>query len=792
MKDFTFSLPAPKNGGKISAFNYSCSLNNLTGSWYAQVAGGSFKAGNSISFANVLTGGVISKAYKDADGLWHLEGYDAGIKLARSLPDVSELPEGDAKNVIQYIADFCDIDLSMQGKGLEGFNVRSIISGSTCAEAILELSMFSGCIAFIDNNGKLNVQSPANRDAQYNFDDVIDDNGSDIDLDGYATHVLVALHRRKDKNEDNENNSEGEQHQVTHYVGKTPDTSPETKTYSGSFSNGTYSITILEPFNVIKEAKTEITENNVTVQTEENHDYEYKHKIIWREKQEYVLFAFIEKGYTLKKTTSGNYGSEENGELEFEEITSETLTRNFSIYDAIGVPQDWDGQIDMVSSETITRSTQRNKGKNPKENMPPYAPAYDSKITRNFSRENFGKGFLCKETESSYELRQVGSIAPVKKDGKLIPHFIQNTNLAIQTHSTPQWVEVNTFRTYYEQYNDDGACIISTRSEYSDDGAAWFIAHALNDTGDEELNSYEKSYSKFSQSSHGLQVSFNASGIFPAWQFIELQGRMKSYDDVDNEEGQALGNIDDWYYNGEYIHSDLCPHYNSTNTLCNVYKLAYSNSAKREKGYLHIHKGRTNGWLYCSRAVEALKLARKQENSKLEKVTIGTASAGGSSKVGYRRDFYIDDIINDDTAQELANNIAANILTVKRNKGIRKTVTIPYNTTYSLDGYIVEISHDWANLQSSITYLDTGFIPEFLIPQSVSSIAAFVSARENSRCNIPMYGYVTSVDDNNVYVKIDNSTITCNSKLRNLGQNDIVLVAFPAGNKFRGQVIARL
>lgn len=202
MKTLDFNFSATKNGGKITAFNYSRRLNELAGSWTLQAAGGNFTAGDSISFAGVMNNGIISKAQKDSSGLWHVEGYDAGVRLMRSTPNIEDLPEGNAKTVIQYLATFCGITLTMTANGLEGFNVRSLISGSTCAEAVLELAMLSGYVAFIDNSGRLCVQSPAAKSTP-TFDDVIDDSGSDFDLDGYATQVTVLLRKSSIQPKDN-------------------------------------------------------------------------------------------------------------------------------------------------------------------------------------------------------------------------------------------------------------------------------------------------------------------------------------------------------------------------------------------------------------------------------------------------------------------------------------------------------------------------------------------------------------------------------------------------------------
>lgn len=785
MRTLDFSLNDTKNGGKITAFSYSHGLNELCGSWRASIAGGNFKAGNSISFSNVLTDGIIFKALKDGSGLWHIDGYDAGIKLMRSTPEISDLPEGNAKTVLQYIAGFCGITLVMTGNGLSGFNVRSIVSGSTCAEAVLELAMFSGCIAFIGNDGKLYVKPPATKAAP-TLSNIIDDTGSDFDLDGYATQVSVILSRRS---EDTEDNSSGGGN--VYYTGKTPSTTPTRNTYTGSFSNGSYKFVILEPFGVTESAETTITENAITIHSVETHNFTYKHKIIWRGNQEYVLFAFFENASSLTKTTTGTYSTQNSGNLSFSETTTETMSRSLSVFDAVGVPDDWAGQIDMVDSETVTRSTVREGGKAVTADMPPYSPPFDTQITRKFTRGLRGKNLLCSETEKHYEARQVGSISPVKVNGVNVPHFLLNSNLAIQSHSTPQWVLVNTYRTYYEQYNEDGDCVISTRSEYSDDGAQWLAQNALSDTGDNDLNDYQKAYAKFSQHSHGLEVSIGQSIISQPWHFLELQGRMKNKSG-DDENGTVLGNLSDWYNNGEFLPLDTCPFYNSSANSCNIYKLA---SYPIHGQGCYMKRGNFN-WKDCERSKAALSLARQQEASQLNAPIIGTASLSStpahSPTVGYKREIYVDEIISDEVAQSIADNIAANILAVKGTKGLRKTVTVPYSPSILPDGAIVEVAHDWENLTSSVTYRDTGNIPDFLVPQSVSGIADFVAARGASRLSVPQYGVVVSVSEGKAVVKVGNNSVNCTTKLKNLGVHDNVLVSFPSGNKLRGQVISRL
>lgn len=783
MKTLDFNLPDSKNGGKITAFNYSHSLNELVGSWSANIAGGTFKVGNSISFGNVLKNAIITRAYKDSSGLWHIEGKDAGIKLMRSTPDAADLPKGDARTVIRYLADFCDIDssISVGNHGLTGFNVRSVITGSTCAEAILELAMFSGYIAFIDNNGKLNVKKPAMSTPSFSGADIIDDSGSDFDLDGYATHVLVSLTR---KNVENDSGDDDEQ--VEYYSGTTPSTNTEIVSYSGLLPNGHYSYDILKPFNVTKRAYSSITQNGVTVTNTEEHNYDYKHKTIWRDNTEYVLFAFCEKSYTLTRITEGEYTTQAGNTAHFKETTTETMQRSFSGKSNLGVPDDWTDEIDFVSSESIQRSTVREGSAVPDDNMPAYAPPFDSQITRTFTRSNFGKYMFCNEVEQSYEARQVGSIAPIKVEGKLVPHFLQGSNLAIQTHSTPQWVLVNRYTDYYEQYNDDGDCIISTKSEYNDDGSKWMSEHSMNSTGDDNLDALQEAYAKFSQLSNGLEVNI-AQSNFSAnqWQFIELQGRTKSY----TQQTTVLDNVSEWYDNGQYIYFERCPHYK--NSSCTVFALDENENPSiacfRKKGTLF--------WTHCPRAEAALNLARQNDNALINSIIIGTASASGMHKkfVGYQRDVYIDEVISDNDAQSIADTIAENILAIKGKKGIRKTVTVPYDPSYSPNGWIIDVAHDWENLTTSVTYLDeTDNLPDFLISQSVASIASFVAARENSRNNASRYGKVTAVSGNTYTVNVAGTLTKCTTKLKNIRADDVVLVSFPAGNKLNGVIINRL
>ncbi len=797
MQTITYNLNQNLNGGKITSFNYSRSLNEIGGTWDAEVAGGNFLAGSNITISGVLTGGVISNAYKDNQGLWHIEGYDAGIKLMRTTPAASLLPTGNARSVISYLAKFCRITLQMSENGLSGFNVRSAVTGTTCAEAILELAMLSGLIAYINNDGKLCVTTPSS--VPPSFSTIIDDSGSSIDLDGYATQVTVVINRRK---ESKENTNSGK----TKYSGRTPASSPHEENTSGSFNftdsegisvSGSYDITKLEPFGVVKSATHTVTRDGITVTNEEEHDYRYHSKKIWRGDQEYVLFAFCEEGYTHTKIIEGDYRRADSSTTHLKEITTEKLERDFSMGNMPWFPSDWTNQLWYVSKETKTRSTVREGGETPLSNMPSYSPPFDSKITREFSRHELGNSVVCVETEISYESRQVGNIAPVIQDG--IPKIFQQSNsyLAIPTHSTPEWVKIEKYKTYYERYDNDGACEVSAQSEFNDNGSKWLVQNLpekkANATElEQKIAQYQEDYSKFSQISSGLQVSTNGGGIAQDnWKFIELAGRTRTYKENENN-NPSSATMADWYNNGTYVQSKTCPHLESSDKKCSIYGISavgdFDGDACPYKKF---------GWRNCVRAIAALEQARREYDTPLlDTPVISVKSKGASSTTpaaGYQREIYVDDIISESDAQKIADNIANNILKVKGTKGIRKSVVIPYDPSLMPNGNIISVEHNWANLQTTINYLTSGTIPNFMIPSSVAGIASIISDRDAGRRTKPMSGTVTTInDDKSVIVQIGGMSYTCDTKLVNLGTGDAVLVSFTSGNSLRGQIIERL
>ena len=805
----TFALPGEKEGGKLINFTYSRSLGELVGTWNAEIANApknAFTAGDTFSMP-CMANGYIERVWTDPDGMTHLNGKDAGVKLMRSTPSAQVLATGGASSVIDDLAGFCDMPCSVGG-GLEGFNVRSAVTGTTCAEAILELAMLSGCIAYIDNSGKLQVQPPAKNWALPNIQ--LDDSGSELDLDGYASQVTVVVTRRKKTIAEEE--PEGGR---TYWRGTTHDGHIERDTsISGTFRytdadnkdvSGSYAMTILRPIDAIEETSTTITRDGVTITTVETHDIDYYDKLTTRGDQEFRLFAWAERGYEITKTTEGSYLNAQMRAVSFKETTTETMTRTFDIFDVPWIDEDRKNnnpKLNMVARETIERVTVRD-GTPPDANMPTFAPPFDMKLVREYKRMDFGRGLLISEVETKYEARQIGQIAKVKtldpETGTIKPITVFQglRHLALTTHTSPVWVPIVTVRTTYERYKDDGSCEVSTRSEWCDEGAKWLLANGLTATGDEEVDKAQENYAKFTQKASGLSVSLEGSSAGSVWQFLELPGRVKVF----VEGTQYGGNAKEWYLNGSYVPSKICPHYESNDRQCGIYGISAIGDFNGEKC---PQRGR--GWQSCIRAKAALEQARSEEDRPLLEAP-GVGKAGTASSItrtsptgnvihlpaaGYQREIYIDDIISEGTAQSIANQAAANILSVKKKKGLQRTVVIPYEPSVVPDGYVTSVNHDWANMSTTVSYRDTGYVPQFAVSPSVSGISDGVSGRNAGRRTRPMSGTVQSIQNGIVMVLINGMTYPCSTKLVNIGVGDSVLVSFSSGNSMHGHIVERM
>lgn len=461
------SLNENLNGGKVIDFVYDRNLNSLVSDWSAKVYGGTFVAGNTITFQGAMTNGYILRAYVDSDGFWQLSGKDAGIRLMRTLPIDNEgknLPKNTGIiGLIRHLATFCGLTLTTEETEPSGFNkihCRCLVSGQTCAEAIAELALYGGMVCYITNSGKLCVTTVSKTGTSFDDNTVIEDNNSVIDSEGYADYVTVNLARDVTEDDETEKETIGESPSFSTKVIEGTYTVGEQNTYFSGIDDilddygkkgigltGSYKVTLHKPLGFVTNYEAKVkTDEGLQITFTEEHNYDIKTKTKWRgeddeDQTEVMMVAFAESNYKTTKEVKGKYTAtfgDDTLELEFTETTTEEMHRYFKKYDEVNelsIPYqykvDWSdvtSEVLPVSEETILRYTKRTGQDNdpiPNNDYPlrQYTPPFDSNIRRVYRRFREHRNqtmIVCSEVEVTYKAEDVGTITALRQNDKLL------------------------------------------------------------------------------------------------------------------------------------------------------------------------------------------------------------------------------------------------------------------------------------------------------------------------------------------------------------------------------------
>jgi len=198
-------VTAPALPSGYISFEYSRGVRALIGQWSARVVagGGSPLLGGSWSVPGFMEDGIITEVTVvgtvDGQNVYDLQGYDAGFRLMKSPPLAHQITSSELGNVIKEIAGFCGLASDVTLEGYSELDFRHCVQGQTAANAILDLAMLGGSIAFITPSGTLRVSPPLEVDS-IPGDHLRLGNAAQraLDLEGYASAVLVILHRRGD------------------------------------------------------------------------------------------------------------------------------------------------------------------------------------------------------------------------------------------------------------------------------------------------------------------------------------------------------------------------------------------------------------------------------------------------------------------------------------------------------------------------------------------------------------------------------------------------------------------
>jgi len=226
IQQISITVPGSINGHELLDFNYQRQPRQLVGSWSAVLKSGSapFTAGDDFTVPGWMQGGIVTDVQNNRDGSWSLSGNDAGARLLVAIP--GNLADGSLEQLLTALASHCGVYASVAVSPIGTSKCKTLITGSTCADAIVELAAYGGSVAYIRRDGTLQVSSPASSYSPPSI--ILRDEGTSIDTDGLITGASVLLTRRAEPEDPGGTPPE------SWWVGTTPDGWLSTESSSGN------------------------------------------------------------------------------------------------------------------------------------------------------------------------------------------------------------------------------------------------------------------------------------------------------------------------------------------------------------------------------------------------------------------------------------------------------------------------------------------------------------------------------------------------------------------------------
>ena len=778
MKLLHIDEPASHHSREILDYNYTRSVKDLLGGWRLVLEGTRaepfpFVLGDTMTLPGLAGQGIITSIQRGEYGQFLLTGQDNGLKLSKTLPEESFLREGDVDTAIQHICEYCGIEVV----GACNLNVPAsgLITGTTCIEAVQELAMLSGKITYIDNQGRLVIARPSLTAPA--FDTILSEESYKIDTDSYATGCTVIVQRRK------KSNAEKTGGVKIAWFGSTPSGMLDVVTYDGTntFENGhvTYEVEIYMPINAPKRTAYTIIDGTVSKTYISEYTYDVDSDVEVRGDREYRVWQWAMLTEIITTDITGVLTVADGSTIATSEHTVKTTTRSY----------DLDGNLISEVAESVTS---KNSDANTIGFIPP-APPFDYRVERKYETLGLGASKLMTEIEERYDKQAITRLVPVidgTTDERISQTLPSGTRFVLLPQSyTDEWVLVTTTKTVHEIFEDD-TCVARMTSSHSDKGGAFLLKHGYvipADIEDIGIGESEKAYTALDTLSDRTNIEFlpGSSSLAGDRQTLEQEGRQKVYITT---EGNTNVNGDEWYFEGDYVPSRICPHY--SNSTCRMAALEILNPTF--SGNKCPYHG--VGWRSCERAVAALERARSDEsdNKLLEAPVI---CAVGSGDLWISREIYLDtDDLTEEQATSVGTIIATNILAAKAGlRGAIRTIVVPLNAALMPTGAIISVQHDWQAMHTTLEIRQNMEIPSILLPNTVSGAATIVAAREWRRQQRGYIGKVVSIDDDNIInVLVANRGIKCRTRLKYVVAGDSVLIALPAGNGSYGIVMERL
>ncbi|MDD4835476.1 MAG: hypothetical protein PHU72_00015 [Dethiosulfovibrio sp.] len=766
-------------------FVYNRELRALVGTWSGRVLlQNPPELGQDWDVPGIMEKGILCQANRqgnveDGRSLWAVSGYDAGFRLMKSPVLPHQLNGSSVGSVLSEVVKECGLKVDVTLAADLPVDARPLATGQTAANVVLDLSAMAGAIAYMLPDGTLKV-APPRPCGKYPCKGLMLDHveSRSLDMDGYASGVVVVLGRRGDApdgSDDDPNSKPGWN------PGVTPSGSLKSVTKWGTTAlpGGTLSwrYTMLTPINVVSEyeatlhlpgagiRKSVVAKYSYDVQTgvARSGDQEHRH---WK--------------YCLLSAKSGEVSVVDALYYDSEKGQSETV------------------RVERHMEHTVTRSYDMDKTHITQEvselrSYDPGAPSsvpFAQKVERAWTWDD-DRGYRgLSERTWTYEERDVGEAdiistpdgSPVKwrsSDG-------MERYILLPGYQTTAMVKRERHRQTDEIFDDDGNCVSRIERETDDNGLADMLARGLygNLYGDAakeamtQLRALPQSGSlRITQVPGGSSISTEVGTMTqPGRRF--RQGGTTATDPRRYIEGN--------------IGEDLCPFLCSDKT-CGVSETpgeGVNNSSDEPEGLpcKYLKDEATPQYKACPKYKAFKHLSGDTAGTAPVSPVVGIA---GDGEIWTEKELYIDEDLSEDNARSVAQAIARNILSVKSvSRGIVETVTIPLDIRVHPDGGIMAVSHDFSGLKTTISYrpMDTK-PPEYLMLLNTSSTAANVYAKESLSKGRSAFGRVVEVRPDKAVVILGGRPVSCTSAVR-IKKGDNALVFLPPGSVSSGVVQA--
>ena len=833
----TVNIPALPEG--YLSFDYQRGSRALIGQWKARVVlSEAPKLGESWSVGSLMVGGVITEAVEQGstaygESVWDIGGNDAGFKLMQSPPLPHQIKASDLGGVIKEVVEACGLSADVTLERFTGLDFRHCVSGQTAANVVLDLAMLGGSVAYILPSGTVRVAPPV-KTAHIPTEELRLSHvkNMSLDLEGYASGVMLVLHRRgnvvgggepgdpgKDPNDPGDPGKDpNDPGKRLPWTGTTPPGSLTTVRKSGSTSlpNGTlaWAYTMLEPIGVLVEysatlflpgagiRKIYLATYNYDIQTSVVRVAEQEQRV-WR--WGLVDMESLEDSYY---TVTRYY--DDIGDTKSEQVHRQSQSE---------VHRAYEGSLERISTEWSQTKSMDSTA--PKEAKP---RPYDTRTEKVW---NWGGGFSdyrgLTTTEYTYEDMDVGEADVVldeKGDAVTVEYagskFVQSVAakeilIPVRREKVTQTDEI---------FDRDGKCVSRVERTTDDMGRRDMLERGLY--GDiyasKQENAYALAWLKTlpERAAVNVQQMPGSSSITEEVSTMSQAGRrfasgsdpvtqddLKRYvetptEQKDNKCPFFLSSGSCGVYDGlraPYIVDESAPTQDAdwlgggVETPNGVRTSATTPSEEVEMPVV-VCDYPDGGFEECPKYKALRHLAGNQSTGEAPAPVVGLAGGG---TVWFEKEIYFDEYLSDAAAQKHAQAMAANILKAKgASRGLVETVELPLNLAIAPHGSVSAVHHNFESMRSSVTYLPQNVeVPEYLMLLSAGGVAQNIYARESVGKGRSGTGRVIDIRPDRALVVLGGRPVSCTYSVP-VKQGSNVLVFLPPGATASGIIQAVL